>query len=34
MFRNRDRMIKIFVWVVVVAMVLGVAATIGTAFLS
>jgi hypothetical protein len=34
MFRNRDRMTKIFVWVVVLAMVIGIAATIGTAFLS
>ena len=33
MFRNRDRMVKIFVWVVVISMVLGVAATVGTAFL-
>jgi hypothetical protein len=33
MFRNRDRMVKIFVWIVVLAMVLGVAATIGTAFI-
>jgi ABC-type lipoprotein release transport system permease subunit len=32
-FRNRDRMVKIFVWIVVLAMVLGVAATIGTALL-
>jgi hypothetical protein len=32
-FRNRDRMVKIFVWIVVLAMVLGVAATIGTAFI-
>lgn len=31
MFRNRDRMVKIFVWIVVLAMVLGVAATIAPA---
>jgi hypothetical protein len=31
MFRNRDRMVKIFVWIVVISMVLGVAATIAPA---
>jgi len=30
-FRNRDRMVKIFVWIIVISMVLGVAATIGSA---
>ena len=31
MFRNRDRMVKIFVWIVVISMVLGLLATIGSA---
>ncbi len=30
MFNNRDGMVKIFVWVVIVAMVLGVVATIAS----
>lgn len=32
MFRNRDMMVKVFVWVVVLSMVLALAATIVPAF--